>query len=253
MEQIMIGWAAAFGVLGLIFGSFFNVVAIRLLKQESIVHPPSHCVHCKHRLGPLDLVPVLSYMLLRGRCRYCQVRISPVYAIGEGITALLFASAAWWIGYSPDLIAGLLLASVLVIIVQTDLREMIIPNKVVYFGMGSAVALRFFIHPLPWWDYALAFLVGGGLFYGIAVATKGGMGGGDIKLFAFLGIILGLKLMLLTIFLSSLAGTLYGIVLMLLGRFKRKQAIPFGPFIAVGAWISYLWGDLLLSWYLSFL
>lgn len=253
MEQIMIGWAAAFGGLGLLFGSFFNVVAIRLLKQESVVHPPSHCVHCKHRLGPLDLVPMLSYLLLRGRCRYCQVRISPAYAIGEFTTALLFASAAWWIGYDPELIPGLLLASILVIIVQTDLRAMIIPNKVVYFGMASAIVVRLFLHPLPWWDYVLAFLVGGGLFYALAVATKGGMGGGDIKLFAFVGILLGLKLTLLTIFLSSLTGTLYGIILMLLGRYKRKQAIPFGPFIAVGAWISYLWGDFLLSWYLGFL
>jgi leader peptidase (prepilin peptidase)/N-methyltransferase len=253
MEAILLGWAAAFGVLGLIFGSFCNVVAIRLLKGESIVHPPSHCVHCNHRLGPLDLIPVMSFLLLRGRCRYCRAPIPPVYPIGEAATALLFASAAWRMGVSPELPAGLLLASILVIIVQTDLCRMVIPNKVVFFGMGAAVLLRLFVHPEPWWDYALAFLIGGGLFYGLAVATKGGVGGGDIKLFAFLGVLLGLKLTLLAIFLSSLAGTLYGVMQLARSRYRKKQAIPFGPFIAVGAWLSYLWGDWLLNWYAALL
>lgn len=240
-------FTAAF--FGLIIGSFLNVVAIRLLKGESISYPPSHCVNCQHRLYPIDLVPVFSYLLLMGRCRYCKERISWTYPIGELAAAVAFGVTAWRIGYQPELLAGLLLASILIVIVQTDLRAMIIPDKVVFFGIGAAVLIRLFVHPLPLWSYLAAFVAGGGILLLLAVVSKGGMGGGDIKLFAFIGLILGLPLTLLALFVSAILGTLYGLLLILLKKFKRRTAIPFGPFLSIGSLLSYLWGTGLIDFY----
>ncbi|TMV52642.1 prepilin peptidase [Paenibacillus mesophilus] len=244
---LLTAFTAAF--FGLIIGSFLNVVAIRLLKGESISYPPSHCVNCQHRLYPIDLIPVFSYLLLMGKCRYCRERISAAYPIGELAAAVTFGVTAWKIGYQPELLAGLLLASILIVIVQTDLRAMIIPDKVVFFGFGAAVLIRLFVHPLPLWSYLAAFVVGGGILLLLAVVSKGGMGGGDIKLFAFIGLILGLPLTLLALFVSALLGTLYGLILIVFRKFKRRTAIPFGPFLALGSLLSYLWGTGLIDFY----
>jgi leader peptidase (prepilin peptidase) / N-methyltransferase len=238
-------------VLGLVIGSFLNVVAIRMLKQESIAFPPSHCVHCQHPLKPQDLVPVFSYLWLRGRCRYCKQGISWAYPVGEAATAAGFTIVYLSKGLTYETIAGLLLVSILSVIVMTDLREMIIPDKVILFGVVSMLLLRLFVHPLPIWDYVAALFIGSGLLYLIAIVTRGGMGGGDIKLFAFLGVALGIKLMLLCFFLSCFFGTLYGIGLWAAGRYKRGKAVPFGPFIALGTLCSYLGGEPFLQWYIA--
>ncbi|CAG7649649.1 Type 4 prepilin-like proteins leader peptide-processing enzyme [Paenibacillus solanacearum] len=238
-------------VLGLLIGSFMNVVAIRILKQESVVFPPSHCVHCNHSLKPLDLIPLLSYLFLRGKCRYCRAAISWVYPAGEAATAALFALLYWQLGLSPELLTGFLLAAILTAIVITDLKSMLIPDTIVLAGMIFAVILRLWTHPLPLWDYAIAFFAGSGLLWIIAIASKGGMGGGDIKLFAFLGLVLGIKLTLLTLFVASLMGTLYGLVLFAMHRLQKKHTVPFGPFIATAAMLMYLWGDSLIEWYME--
>ncbi|WP_135551049.1 prepilin peptidase [Paenibacillus cymbidii] len=239
---------AVVAIFGLLIGSFLNVVAIRVPKRESIAFPPSHCMHCKHRLGPLDLVPVLSWLLLRGRCRYCHGAISPQYPAGEAATALLFAFMAWQIGVSAELLPALLLVSILVAITLSDLRYMIIPDRVLLFGYMAGLLLRVFIHPLPLWNYVAASLIGCALLYAIAwgsVALLGreGMGGGDIKLFAFLGLLLGIKMTLLTLYLACMIGLLYGLTLLATSRFKRGQPIAFGPFIAAAAILAYGWGD----------
>jgi leader peptidase (prepilin peptidase) / N-methyltransferase len=245
-------------VLGLLLGSFLNVVGIRIPLKQSITHPPSHCPHCNHRLGPFDLVPVFSWLLLRGRCRYCKAPVSPIYMVGEAVTGLLFGLMAWQLGATLELIPALLLVSILVAITVSDLRYMLIPDRIVFFGCGCALFLRLFVHPLPLWNYVLAFLVGGGVLYAIAwlsevLLKKEGMGGGDIKLFGFIGLILGIKLTLLTLFTASVLGTFYGVMLILAGRYRRDQPMPFGPFIAIGAILTYLWGNDWLEWYMNML
>jgi leader peptidase (prepilin peptidase)/N-methyltransferase len=250
-------YALMVAIFGLLIGSFLNVVAIRTLKQESIVFPPSHCVKCDHRLGFFDLIPVLSYLGLRGRCRYCKERISPIYPFGESVTALFFGVSAWHFGINDELIPALVFAMILVIIMITDLREMLIPNRVVYSGMVIIAVIRLFIHPLPLSNYGLAFIIGGGILLVISVIgslilRKEGMGGGDLKLFALAGLVLGIKLTVLSIFVSSLLGTLFGVGMMVLGRYERGKHIPFGPFIAVGSMISFLWGNEIVQWYLDF-
>jgi prepilin signal peptidase PulO-like enzyme (type II secretory pathway) len=249
-------FALAVAMFGLLIGSFLNVVAIRTLKQESIVFPPSHCVYCDHRLGVLDLIPVLSFLRLKGRCRYCKERISLIYPFGESLTALLYGVCAWHFGVNYELIPSSVFASILVMIIVTDIREMIIPNRIVYSGMIILVGIRLFIHPLPLINYGIAFIFGGGILLAISmigtlILRKEGMGGGDLKLFALAGLVLGIKLILLSIFVSSLLGTLYGVGLMIMSRFERGKPIAFGPFIAAGSLISFLWGNEFIQWYLE--
>jgi len=236
--------------MGLLVGSFLNVAAIRIPKGESIVRPPSRCMHCGHRLRAGDLIPVVSYMLLRGKCRYCGGRVSPAYALGELAAAIAFAVTAWRIGASAELAAGLLLASILITAAHSDLRTMLIPDKLVFFGLAAGLAARLLSHPLSWWDYALGAVLGGGLMLLLALASRGGMGGGDIKLWAFIGLMLGIRLTLLAVFAASLLGSLYGAALMLAGRFRRRMEVPFAPFIAVGTMLVYWFGEQWIGWYM---
>lgn len=245
-------------VLGLFVGSFLNVVAYRIPKGKSIVHPPSHCESCGHRLSLLDLIPVISWCFLKGRCRYCGDKVSGQHLYGEIGTAGLFVLASVVYGPVPELIVGLTLISLLVVVVQTDLEGLIIPDKVVFFGMGAGVLLRLLIHSEPLWHYAVAFLAGGGALYAIALLAekwlgKEALGGGDIKLLAMLGLYLGISNTLLTMFLGSLAGLCLTIVLMALKKVSREQHVPFGPYLALGALLAYLWGDSLLQGYLNLL
>jgi leader peptidase (prepilin peptidase) / N-methyltransferase len=249
---------ALVSLFGLLIGSFLNVVAIRVPKGESIIHPPSHCSACKHQLTAIDLIPVFSYLYLQGKCRHCRTSFSYKYALFECLTAILFGISAWFFGMSLDLIVALFITSILLIIFQTDLAEMIIPDRIILFGVIIGALLRLWIHPLPLWHYGLGLLAGGGVLYIIAVLSqlllrKEGMGGGDIKLFGFIGLIVGFKLTLFTLFAASLLGTLFGIALMVAGKYRRGRYIPFGPFIAAGAFLSYLWGDSILSWYFGLL
>lgn len=258
MDTLTLLYTITAALFGLVFGSFFNVVGIRVVKKESIAYPPSHCVHCNHELKALDLIPVLSYLGLRGACRYCRAKISPIYPIGELLTAVAFAITTWQIGPSLELIVGLVFVSILMICSIADSRYRIIPDVVVFSGMGVAFLLRIWIHPLPFWNYVAAFFVGGGLLYLIALSSifilkKEGMGGGDIKLFAYIGLIAGIKLTLFTLFAASLLGTIYGLVQMRVKSSREDQGIPFGPFIAAGAFISYFWGEPIIHWYLSWI
>ena len=249
IETMLIVVSAAF--MGLLIGSFLNVAAIRIPRGESIVRPPSHCMHCGHRLRAGDLIPVLSYILLRGKCRYCGGRVSPAYALGELAAAVAFAVTAWRVGATAELAAGLLLASILITSAHSDLRTMLIPDKIVFFGLAAGLAARLFSHPLPWWDYALGALLGGGLMLLLAIISRGGMGGGDIKLWAFIGMMLGIKLTLLAVFAACLLGSLYGAGLMLAGKFRRRMAVPFAPFIAAGTLLVYWFGEQWSDWYMK--
>ncbi len=242
---------------GLVIGSFLNVVGIRVLKRESIVYPPSHCVHCNHRLRAIDLVPVFSYLFLRGRCRYCRAPISPIYPIGEAVTAAGFVLAGWQLGLTPELFAGLLLVGIMVVISITDIREMIIPDVVVFPAIAVMLLFRLFVHPEPLWMYLAGAVAGSGAMFlagwlGAALFKKESMGGGDVKLYVFAGLVLGLPLTVLSVFLACIIGLIVALV-----TYKRsirdRQPIAFGPSIALGCFISYLWGTPLVNWYVSLL
>lgn len=172
-----------FFLFGIVFGSFFNVVGLRIPKNESIITPPSHCPNCQRRLTAIDLVPVFSYICLRGKCRTCEAKISPIYVVSELATGLLFAFSYIQLGLSIELAIALFFISLLAIIVVSDLKYMIIPDKVLLFFLPLLILGRFVSPIEPWWDAFLGGAVGFGILLLIAVISKGGMGGGDIKLF----------------------------------------------------------------------
>ncbi|MBZ5201217.1 prepilin peptidase [Planomicrobium chinense] len=249
---MFITYTAFFSIFGLVFGSFYNVVGLRVPKNESIAFPPSHCTKCDRQLTALDLVPVFSYLFLRGRCRSCGEKIHWVYPLMEAITAALFAISFWQLGFQPELIVALIFVSLLVIITVSDIAYMLIPDKVLLPVGIVLLALRLFIPLDPWWDALLGAAVGFGILLLIAVISKGGMGGGDIKLFFVIGLVLGTSGTLLTLFFASLIGAIAGIVQLRVRNQDRKTPVPFGPSIALGAVITYFWGDALLNWYMNF-
>ncbi|GKV54421.1 type 4 prepilin-like proteins leader peptide-processing enzyme [Sporosarcina sp. NCCP-2222] len=242
-------YVGLFFVYGLIFGSFFNVVGLRVPKKESIVSPPSHCGSCGRQLKPLDLIPVLSYIVLGGKCRTCDNRISYMYPVMEVVTGLLFAYSFYHFGWSTELMVAILLSSMLVIITVSDFAYMIIPDKVVLPAAVLFLVLRFFIPLDPWWDSVLGGAIGFAVLFLIAVLSKGGMGGGDIKLFLAIGFAIGTVDTLLTLFLASLAGSIAGIIHLKRTGKGRKTPVPFGPSIALAALVSYFWGAAFVDWY----
>ncbi|WP_342505313.1 prepilin peptidase [Sporosarcina sp. FSL K6-2383] len=238
-----------FFIYGIIFGSFFNVAGLRVPKKESIVSLPSHCTTCNRKLGTLDLMPVFSYLLLKGKCRGCGSKISPIYPFMEFMTGLLFALSFYKLGFSGELFIALLFMSLLVIITVTDITYMLIPNKVLLPFAVMLLVARIFIPFEPWWDSLLGALIGFGILYIIAVVSKGGMGGGDIKLFFVIGLVLGTVHTLLTLFLASVIGTIAGMIILKRAGKGRKTPIPFGPSIALAAVIAYFWGADFVAWY----
>lgn len=242
-----------FSIFFLFLSSFLNVVAIRIPKGESIVFPASHCVKCNHRLGPLDLVPILSYLFLRGKCRYCRTKISPVYPLGEMFTTILLVFTYYKIGLSKELFIAIPLMAMLATITISDLLYQVIPNKVNLAGFIYFAIVHLFYQPLPYLEYVIGVFAGGGLLFLIAVLSKGGMGGGDIKLMAVVGMAIGWKLTLLSFFVASLIGGIIGVILLATKKVKRRQPIPFGPFLAAGIIIIYLWGNELINAYLNYI
>lgn len=242
-------YASLFFIIGAIFGSFFNVVGLRVPKKESIVTPPSHCMTCNRRLMAIDLIPVLSYIVLKGRCRGCQTNVSPVYIITELLTALLFLLAYVKFGLTAELAVALLFISLLVTINVSDMAYMLIPNKILLFFLPLLIVARSFSPLELWWDSIVGAVVGFSILLVIAIVSKGGMGGGDIKLFLLIGLVLGTFKTLLTLFLASLIGLVIGLVVLKLKRQGRKTPIPFGPSIAIAALISYFYGEALIRLY----
>lgn len=243
--------------IGMLIGSFLNVVAIRVLKNESIAYPPSHCMHCEHQLKPWDLVPVFSYFFLRGKCRYCKEPISIRYPLGEMATALLFMAAYSVVGFNLELIVALFFICILIVITQTDMQAMRIPNAVVAAGVIGAIGLRLWIHPLPMWDHFTAMFVGSGTLFAIGLVSgwimkRETMGAGDIKLYLFIGVILGIKLTLFSLFAASVIGLFFGLIQQMRGKHEKYAEVPFGPSIALGSLLVYFFGDPLLDWYLSY-
>jgi leader peptidase (prepilin peptidase) / N-methyltransferase len=238
-------------LIGLFLGSFYNVVGLRIPANQSIIAPRSACPNCKHTLGPLELIPVLSFLIQKGKCSRCKTAISPLYPIMEFLTGLLFVAAPLIIGWTNDLWIAWSLISLFIIITVSDLAYMLIPDKILLFFAGLFFIERILFPLTPWWDSVLGATIGFSLLLIIAMVSKGGMGGGDIKLFAVLGLVLGTKLLLLSFFLSALIGSLFGIIGLALGLVERKKPIPFGPFIAVGTLLAYFYGDSIIRTYLQ--
>lgn len=238
---------------GLLLGSFYNVVGLRVPEGKSIVAPRSSCPKCGHQLTPFELVPVLSYVFQKGKCRQCKVGISPVYPVFELLTGVLFAGAFFLIGWDFELMIALTLISLFMIITVSDLAYMIIPDKVLIVFAVIFAVLRIYQPLTPWWDSFVGSAAGFVLLLLIAFASKGGMGGGDIKLFALIGFAVGFKTMLLAFFFSTFFGAFFGIIGLITGMVKRKQPIPFGPFIAIGTLVAYFLGEQIIDWYLNFL
>ena len=196
-------------ILGLLFGSFTNVIIYRMPRGESIVQPPSHCPSCNTRLGVLDLIPVLSWVFLGGRCRYCQEKISPRYAVVELLCGLLFLVVYLRYGLAMETLAGWVFVVILLAVSFTDLDEGMIPDRLTYPGMVLGLVLSFWtIGFLP---ALYGFLAFGGLMLAIAVISNGGMGGGDIKLAACIGAFTGLIGSAITLMMAALLGAVFGL------------------------------------------
>ncbi|MCC3374612.1 A24 family peptidase [Cohnella sp. REN36] len=240
-------------VLGAVLGSFFNVVALRVPLRESIVRPPSRCPACGARLKGRDLIPIASWLASRGTCRHCGTRVSPLYPLGEAATGLLFAWAYATYGWRPETLIGCLLVSLCVIVTVSDIRYMLIPNRVLLVFAPILAIARLWAPHGPIWSHLLGAVVGGGLLLLVALLSKGGMGLGDVKLFALLGGIIGLPQIPVALVAACLAGTIVGLLLLATGRVKRKQPIPFGPFLAFGALLAYGYGTQWIAAYVSIL
>lgn len=239
-------------IVGLLLGSFYNVVGLRIPQNQSIVTPRSHCTSCNRNLSYLELIPVFSYIFLRGKCKTCGTKVSPLYPVMEFLTGALFLLSALLLGWTPELIVALVFISLLIIITISDISYMLIPDKVLLYFLPIFIVLRIFVPLDPWWGPIAGAFTGFGLLCLVAVITKGnGMGFGDVKLYFVIGIILGFHNVLLSFFLASLLGSVVGGLGLFLGVIKRKQPIPFGPFIAVGAIISYYIGDNIVEWYMN--
>ncbi len=242
---------------GLVFGSFINVCIFRLPREESVVLPGSHCFSCKRPILWYENLPLLSFLVLRGRCRSCRAPISWQYPLVEALHGFGFLFILVHFGLSLQSLIYCLFFSSLVLVTFIDLSHRIIPDVITLPGMVIGVIAASTVLPPGPVSSLTGLFLGGGLFYLVAVLSlallkKEGMGGGDIKLIAMIGAFLGWKGMLLTIFLAALSGTVIGLSLILIQGRSRAEPIPFGPFLAMGAAISLFWESGILAWYFSF-
>ncbi len=241
---------------GLAVGSFLNVVIVRLPAHQSLWRPRSRCPRCGAGIAWYDNVPVVSFVLLRGRCRSCAATISWRYPLVELVTAALWVLAYLVLGPVPRLLPALVLLSTLVAITAIDLAHQIIPDAITLPGILTGLLANLAIGPVSWVESVVGIAVGGGVFFAIILGSKlvtgeEGMGGGDMKLGAMLGAFLGWKVTLVALFVAVAVGGALAAVLLIGGQVRRKEPIPFGPFLAFGGAIAVLWGERLVRWYVS--
>ena len=237
--------------VGLCVGSFLNVVIARVPAGRSIVSPRSACPRCATPIAWYDNIPLLSFVLLRARCRKCREPISWRYPAVELATGLLFVWALAERGLTLDLIPALLLVTGLIVITGIDLDHQLIPDVISLPGIAVGLAASAVTGRPGWLDSLIGIALGGGIFLLIIVASRGGMGGGDMKMGAMLGAFLGWQMALVAILVAILAGGVLAIGVLALRRKGRKDALPFGPFLAFGGLVSLFRGDALLAWYLG--
>lgn len=236
-------YVITFFILGTIFGSFYNVVGYRLPKGESILYPPSHCTNCNHRLGPFELIPIVSFFIQGRKCKKCHQKISWFYPIFEFGCGILFSICYLIFGFSLDLLIALTFVSMLSIIVLSDYEYMIISDEVlIFFGIVLLIELLIRDGIIATGGYLLQGILAFFTMWGIKklgdfLFKKESMGGGDIKLMFVFGLVLGYPLAILSIFLGSLVGLPISLVMV---AKKSSHEIPFGPFLSVGALILFL-------------
>ena len=270
--------AAIIFLFGLVIGSFLNVCILRIPNSKSIVLPPSHCPSCGTPIKPYDNIPVLSWLVLAGRCRKCKMRISAMYPMVELGTGLLFLTCYLVFGLSAEALKWAIFGALIIVLTITDLRERILPDKVTFVGLGLGLLLSLFTQPVdgtatwlanhvfayPPPDAVLSFgdaLIGAGVASGLLwLVAEGyfrargreGMGLGDVKMMAMAGAFLGLQRALLTILAGSLLGSVIGIAVIAIGRKGRDFELPFGTFLGAGAMLVVFFGSAALDWYRAF-
>lgn len=242
-------------LVGLAVGSFLNVCVHRLPLGQSLNSPPSRCPHCDYRLRWVDNIPVVSYVLLGGRCRKCRARISIRYPIIELVTMGLFVLHAAVFGLTPLLIPRLLFACAMVVLFAIDLEHHLLPNAITLPGIAVGLIASAVLPP-GIIDALIGVLVGGGVLWLIGEAYfrysgQEGMGGGDVKMLAMIGAFLGWKLVLVTLVLSSVLGSIIGLLVIVARKGGMKYALPYGTFLALGALVASLAGDSIVNWYVG--
>lgn len=237
-------------ILGLVIGSFLNVCIYRIPKGESVSYPPSHCTACGTRIKWYDLIPVISYILLKGKCRSCNERISVRYPFIELVTGIIFVLLYMKHGLSLFLLKYIILSSILIVVGVIDLDTQDIYFKTTLTGIISGVIFMLVLkNPV---DSLIGAALGGGVISAIILLTHG-MGWGDAEVCMMCGLFIGSKLTVLMLFISFLTGGIIGILLILMKKKGRKDMIPFGPFISIAAIATMIFGNGIISWYLSLL
>ena len=235
-------------VFGAVVGSFLNVCIFRLPAEASIVKPRSQCPYCDHPIRNRDNIPVISFIVLRGKCRDCGGKISWRYPLVELITALLALLLFLKYGLTLSFLIFFIFTAVLIVITFIDLDHQIIPDILTLPGIPIFCLAAIFLLKIPWLEALLGLLIGGGIFFTIAfvyelITKREGMGGGDIKLLAMIGGFLGWKSLIFGLLFSSFSGAIIGITAMLIKKQDMKYAVPFGPFLAAAAVAYLFWGD----------
>ncbi|MEN8613687.1 prepilin peptidase [Dehalogenimonas sp. THU2] len=249
-------YAIIFFMFGAVIGSFLNVLADRLPHDKSVVMPPSKCPGCSRRLTPADMIPVLSWLVLRGRCRTCGEKIPARVFWVEAITGLTFAFLYLYFGLTPVLWAALFYAAVTVVIFVIDMEHQLILNNILLPAMAVALSISLFsgqidLAPTPL-NAGIGAAAGFGIFLLVYIVSRGGMGEGDVKLGALAGLMTGWPNIIVAVIMSWIASGLVAIAFLTLRRKGRREAIAFGPFLALAMFITFLWGDQIIDWYLGF-
>ncbi|MCF8027136.1 MAG: prepilin peptidase [Desulfobacteraceae bacterium] len=249
----LIFWFLVF-FMGLCIGSFLNVCISRIPRELSIVRPGSRCPDCSTAIAFYDNIPVISWLLLKGRCRACGKTISLRYPLVELATGAMAVFVMLKYGISVSALIYFLLICALITISLIDLDHRIIPDSISLPGIAAGFLAAFLLPELSWLDSLIGILIGGGILYAVALgyylfAGKEGMGGGDIKLLAMLGAFIGWKGVFFTIFAASLIGTAVGVAMMIASGKNLKFAVPFGPFLSAGAVIYLFFGQRIIQWY----
>ena len=246
----MTSLAWVYSLFGVVIGSFLNVCVDRLPESGSLVSPPSHCPQCKRRLTVLELIPIFSYIFLRGRCRSCGVKIPVRILAVELGTGLMFLLIWIRFGQSWDTVLVSIFGSLLLVIGLIDLEHQKILNILIYPAIGFGLLLIPLTHITTPWTFLAGGALGFAVLFLIAVLSPGAMGMGDVKLTIFLGIIIGYPEIVIVLFLAFITGGLIAGILLAFKKIKRKDTIAFGPYLALAGMITTLYGDQILGWWL---
>lgn len=238
-----------FFIYGTIFGSFFNVVGLRVPKKTLFKQQRSYCDTCERTLTWSELIPIWSFVVQKGRCKKCGEKISPLYPLMEAATGILFAFTYVQFGLSHSLILGLLLISLIIPVTVSDFAYQKIPNRILLFFTPLFIIYRF-IYPLdPFWNSLLGAALAFALVFLIILLSKGGMGMGDLKYYTLFGFSFGVQHFLLLFFLSTVYGTVAGIIIMKKNQTGLKTRLAFGPYIGLAALTVFYFGESIIQWY----